>query len=135
MSASNYKRSMQVLQALIQGVDPDTGMELPADTVLNRVDVVRALLTAVEALDSVTARALRRAQLPDSVGKQWSDTEEQDLREEIRRGEPRPLIATKHNRTVRAIESRLERMGLLRPDQRTTSGSFLTGLDAKEDKQ
>jgi hypothetical protein len=68
MSASNYKRSREVLQALIQGVDPNTGTELPADTVLNRVDVVRALLTAVGALDSVTARALRRAQLPDSVG-------------------------------------------------------------------
>jgi len=135
MSASNYKRSMQVLQALIEGVDPDTGTELPADTVLNRVDVVRALLTAVEALDSVTARALRRAQLPDGVGKRWSDTEEQELKEEIGRGVPIPVVATKHNRTVRAIESRLERMGLLRPDQRTTSGSFLSGFGTKEDKQ
>jgi hypothetical protein len=64
-----------------------------------------------------------------------SDTEEQELKEEIARGEPITLIATKHNRTVRAIESRLERMGLLRPDERTTSGSFLAGLGAKEDEQ
>lgn len=115
MSAPNYKRSMQVLQALIQGVDPDTGTALPADTVLNRVYVVRALLTAVEALDSVTARALRRAQLPESVGTRWTEDEEQELKEEFARSEPIPLIATKHNRTARAIESRLERMGLLRP--------------------
>jgi hypothetical protein len=135
MSTSNYKRSREVLQALIQGIDPDTGTELPADTVLNRVDVVRALLTAVGALGSVTARALRRAQLPDSVGTRWTETEEQELKEEIVRGEPIPLIATKHNRTVRAIESRLERLGLLRPDERTTSGSFLSGLAAKEDEQ
>ena len=75
MSASNYQRSRQVLQALVQGADPETGSELPSDTVLNRVDVVRALLAAIEALDSVSARALRRAQLPESVGKSWSEGE------------------------------------------------------------
>jgi hypothetical protein len=92
-------------------------------------------LTAVGALDSVTARALRRAQLPDSVGTRWTETEEQELKEEIARGEPIPLIATKHNRTVRAIESRLERLGLLQPDERTTSSSFLIALGAKEDEE
>jgi hypothetical protein len=57
MSAPNYRRSRQVLQALVQGVDPETSAELPMDTVLNRVDVVRALLAAIEALDAVSARA------------------------------------------------------------------------------
>jgi hypothetical protein len=66
MSAPNYQRSRQVLQALVQGVDPETSAELPMDTLLNRVDVVRALLAAIEALDAVSARALRRAQLPGS---------------------------------------------------------------------
>ena len=75
MSASNYQRSRQVLQALVQGANPETGSELPRDTVLKRVDVVRALLAAIEALDSVSARALRRAQLPESVGKSWSEGE------------------------------------------------------------
>jgi hypothetical protein len=75
MSACNCQRSRQILEALVQGADPETGSELPRDIVLNRVDVVRALLAAIEALDSVSARALRRAQLPESVGKSWSEGE------------------------------------------------------------
>jgi hypothetical protein len=106
MSAPNYQRSRQVLQALVQGADPETSAELPMDTVLNRVDVVRALLAAIEALDAVSARALRRAQLPGSVGKTWSDEEERQLKAEFAGGEPVPVIATKHGRTVRAIEAR-----------------------------
>ncbi len=134
MSTSNYQRSRQILQALVQGADPETGSELPRDTVLNRVDVVRALLAAIEALDSVSARALRRAQLPESVGKSWSEGEVRQLKEEFVGGESVPDIATKHGRTVRAIEARLERLGLLRTDQRTTDNSFLGGSGAKEGK-
>jgi hypothetical protein len=106
MSAPLYLRSRQVLQALVQGVDPETSVELPRDTVLNRVDIVRALLAAIEALDTVNARALRRVQLPESVGKTWSEEEERQLKAEFAGGEPVPLIATKHGRTVRAIEAR-----------------------------
>ena len=134
MSAPNYQRSRQVLQALVQGIDPKTSAELPTDTVLNRVDVVRALLAPIEALDAVSARALRRAQLPGSVGKTWSDEEERQLKAEFAGGEPVTVIATKHGRTVRAIEARLERLGLLRADQRTTNNSFLGGSGAKEDQ-
>jgi hypothetical protein len=134
MSAPNYQKSKQVLQALVQGNDPEKGTDLPADTVLNRVDVVRALLAAIDALEAVTARAQRRAQLPESVGKTWSKAEEQQLNEEFTADEPVPLIASKHGRTIRAIEARLERLGLLRPDQRTTSSLFLSGSDAKEEQ-
>ena len=134
MSTLNYQRSRQVLQALVQGVDPETSADLPKDTVLNRVDIVRALLAAIEALDTVNARALRRAQLPESVGKTWSHEEERRLKAEFAGGEPVALIATKHGRTVRAIEARLERLGLLRAGQRTTNNSFLGGSGAKEDQ-
>ena len=41
MSTHNYQRARQVLQALVQGADPKNGSELPADAVLNRVDVVQ----------------------------------------------------------------------------------------------
>jgi hypothetical protein len=134
MSASNNQRSRQVLQALVQGVDPEQGSPLPADTVLNRVDVIRALLTAIEALDAVSARAQRRAQLPESVGKTWSEAEEGQLKDEFARGDSVTLIAANHGRTVRAIEARLERLGLLEEGQRTTSGIFLGRGRAEEDK-
>jgi DNA-binding NarL/FixJ family response regulator len=134
MSTSNHQKSRQVLEALVQGVDPESGSALPADTVLNRVDVVRALLGAIAALDATNARALRRAQLPESVGKTWSGEEQRQLKEEFAGGESVRDIAAKHGRTVRAIEARLERLGLLRSDQRTTRTSFLGGSGAKEDR-
>ena len=134
MSTHNYQRSREVLEALVQGIDPEDGSELPADTVLNRVDIVRALLTAVAALDATAARALRRAQLPESVGKPWSNEEEWLLKSEFARGEPVRLIAKNHGRTVRAIESRLERLGLLRAEQRTTPSAFSAATGAKEDQ-
>jgi hypothetical protein len=89
-------------------------------------------LAAIEALNSVNARALRRAQLPESVGNPWSEAEERQLKAEFTGGELVPDIATKHGRTIRAIEARLERLGLLRTDQRTTNDSFLGGTGAKE---
>lgn len=134
MSAPNYHRSREVLTALVQGVDPDNGAELPADTILNRVDIVRALLAATAALDAVRERAMRRAQLPESVGKKWSEEEEQQLKIEFAEGEPVATIATKHRRTVRAIEDRLERLRLLQSDEHTTQNSFLSRSSSKEDK-
>jgi hypothetical protein len=44
--------------------------------------------------------------------------------EEFKGGESLQEIARKHGRTLRAIEARLERLGLLTPEQRTTSSSF-----------
>lgn len=135
MSSAHYQRSREVLQALVQGIDPKTGDELSKDTVLNRVDVLRALLTAVEALEAVNARLLRRAQLPESVGKTWSEDEERHLKEEYRKQKMSiPDIAVKHGRTVRAIEARLEKLGLLRAGDRTIGANFMGGPDTKEDQ-
>jgi hypothetical protein len=61
------------------------------------VDVVRALLTTIDVLESVNARPLRRAQLPESVGKTWTE-EERQFKEEFADGEAVPLIA--HQRTT-----------------------------------
>ncbi len=121
---NQYQRARAVLQSLIQGLDPETGLELPEDAVINRIEVNRSMVIAVTAMEQVQARILRRAQLPESVGKTWSEDEEQQLKVEFAQSEPIPLIATKHGRTIRAIEARLERLGVLRADQRTTSNSI-----------
>lgn len=41
-------------------------------------------------------------------------------------GDPVGDIAGRHGRTPRAIEARLERLGIITPDQRTTSNTFFT---------
>ncbi len=117
-------RARQILQALVQGVDPLTGEELAPGTVLQHADVLRALLAGVDALGQMAARAQRRAQLPGNVGRPWNSQEEQALIKEFQRGDTTAAIAASHGRTLRAIEARLERLGLLTPEQRTTQNSF-----------
>ena len=48
MPSNNYPRTRQVLESLIGGVDPATGCDLPKHSILNRVDVIRALIFSVE---------------------------------------------------------------------------------------
>jgi hypothetical protein len=134
MSTKNqYQKARNVLKSLIQGLDPETGAELPHDAIVNRIAINRSMLVAVTAMELAEARAQRRAQLPESVGKTWAEEEEQQLKAEFARSEPIPLIATKHRRTIRSIEARLERLGLLSPDQRTTSNSFM-GAPSRSDR-
>jgi hypothetical protein len=118
------QRARKILQALVQGFDPLSGEELPAGTVLQQADVLRALLAGLTALEQISARAQRRAQLPDNVGRAWTPDEEQTLVTAFKEGESLTEIAVKHGRTLRAIEARLERLGLLAPEQRVTNNSF-----------
>jgi hypothetical protein len=127
-------RARQILQALVQGIDPVTGEELAPGTVLQHADVLRALLAGVGALEQMAARAQRRAQLPGNVGRAWTSEEEQALVVELQRGDTIAAIAALHGRTLRAIEARLERLGLLTPQQRSTPNSFSPGGPASAPK-
>jgi hypothetical protein len=117
-------RARQILQSLIQGIDPVTGAELPRETVLQHADVLRALLSGLSALEQTAARALRRAQLPDNVGRAWTTEEESRLVAAFKKGDTPAALAHEHGRTLRAIEARLERLGLITAEQRTTRGGF-----------
>jgi hypothetical protein len=115
------------LQSLIQGIDPVTGEELPHATVLQEAEVLRALLAGLSALEQTAARAQRRAQLPDNVGQAWTTEEESRLVAEFKSGNSPTAIAHQHGRTLRAIEARLEKLGLITAEQRITRGGF-TGV-------
>lgn len=120
-------RARQILQSLIQGIDPVTGEELLRETVLQRADVLRALLAGLAALEQTAARAQRRAQLPDNVGQAWTTEEESRLVAAFKHGDSPVVIARQHGRTLRAIEARLEKLGLITTEERTTRGGF-TGI-------
>jgi hypothetical protein len=130
---NQFQRARVVIQSLVQGVHPGSGKDLPKDSIVNEVEVTRAL-TAVMAIDQVSARLARRAQLPESVGKAWTEEEERRLRAAFNRSKPIPEIATEHGRTVRAIEARLEKLGLLTPAPGTASPPYKTTPDPKEKK-
>jgi hypothetical protein len=120
------RRARQILQSLIQGHDPFNGEELPAGTVLQHADVLRALLAGVAALEQDAARALRRAQLPRNIGRAWSADEHAELIDAFQAGQSADEIAVRHGRTVRAIEARLEKLGLITAAERTTADRFGT---------
>jgi catalase (peroxidase I) len=124
VSFMQERRARQILQALVQGVDPFDGEELPAGTVLQQADVLRALLAGVAALEQDAARASRRAQLPRNIGRTWSAQEQAELIEAFDAGDPLADIAEKHGRTLRAIEARLEKIGLITAAERTTADRF-----------
>lgn len=128
---NQFQRSRVILDSLVQGVHPKTGSELPKESVVNEIEVSRAMATAVFALDQMSARLARRAQLPESVGKAWTEEEERRLKEEFSGNVPVALIATKHGRTIRAIEARLEKLRLLSADQRVTANSFVGTVGRK----
>jgi hypothetical protein len=106
-------KARQILQALIQGVDPVSGKELSAGTVLQRAEVLRAMLAGVAALEQSAARSARRALLPANVGRAWTQEEDLQLLGEAQGATAREVIAARHGRTLRAIEARLEKLGLV----------------------
>ena len=117
-------RARQILQSLVQGVDPFSGEELPEGTVLQHAEVMRALLAGVAALEQGVARASRRAALPKNIGRTWNAEEQSALIDAFQSGEGLAEIAERHGRTLRAIEARLEKLGLLSAEQRTTRDRF-----------
>jgi hypothetical protein len=118
------RRAREILDGLIQGIDPLTLRPLPEGTVLEKADVVRAMLVAVASLEQSLERDSRRRQLPKNIGRNWSEQENSKLLEAFRAGMPWKEIADQHGRTLRAIEARLEQMGLITAEQRTTQSRF-----------
>ena len=64
MPQHHYAKARNVLQALIHGVDPQSGEDVSKDSIVNRADVMRALLASVSACDALVTREAGRAWLP-----------------------------------------------------------------------
>ena len=86
----------------------------------------REILHTMTLLDRAEARAQRRALLPDNVGKAWTGEEDNRWAEAFKAGQSPQEIARKHRRTLRAVEERLHRMGLITESERTARGGFQT---------
>lgn len=121
------QRAQQILHALANGADPFTGEDLASGTVLQHADVMRAMLAGCSALEDRTARASRRAQQPMNIGKAWAPEEQERLIQAFQAGENLEEVAARHGRTLRAIEARLEILGLIAKEQRTTQNRFGAG--------
>jgi hypothetical protein len=114
------------LKSLVEGVDPVTGYPIPKSMVLHHALVMRALLCAVAVLDADEARRRRRARLPSNTGRPWRPAEDAQVLAAFNSGAPLPRIAADHQRSLASVESRLERLGVLAPEQRVTRNRYVT---------
>ncbi len=103
-----------IIEALANGIDPETGEDLSAHKIFNKPQIIRALFTASKALDYMEKRAIREKSLPDSAGNAWSDFEDSELLNEFDAGLLVKDIAAKHGRTSGAITARLIRFGRIK---------------------
>ena len=104
----------KIIESLANGIDPETGEILPAQSTFNSPQVIRALFAAGKALDSASKRAERNNSLPGNAGQSWSDEEDHDLLTIFDAGTPVKEIAAKHGRTQGAIAARLVRLGRIK---------------------
>ncbi|HEY6454578.1 MAG TPA: hypothetical protein VIY90_04775 [Steroidobacteraceae bacterium] len=113
------------LKSLLEGVDPVTGYPIPKSMVLHHALVMRALLCAVAVLDADEARRRRRARLPRNTGRPWRQADDAQILAAFNRREPLQQIAADHHRSLASVESRLERLGVLAPEQRVTRNRYV----------
>lgn len=114
------------LKSLVEGVDPVTGYPIPKSLVLHHAVVIRALLCALEVLDADEARRRRRARLPGNTGRPWRQADDARVLAQFHAGQPLTRIAADHQRSLASVESRLERLGALAPQQRLTRNRYVT---------
>jgi len=115
-----------IIEALANGLDPETGEVLSEQTILNQPKIIRALFIATHALDvlseekrhvtvveDLSKKAKREKTHPGNAGKGWSNNEDNELLSSYNAGVSIKDIAAKHDRTVGAIAARLVRLGCI----------------------
>lgn len=112
----------EVLAALAQGIDPASGEDLEATGIWRQANVIEALRAGAAALEEHKPHV--RAPNSAHVGQPWTSQEEHDLLMAFGAGTPLPDIASRHQRSLTAIEARLERLGKLTAGQRVTRNRF-----------
>lgn len=100
----------RVIDALADGLDPETGEILPQQSVLLKPAVLRALFVASRALEGAT---LPREQ-PAQAGQPWTPEEDQRLLDAFDQGADLPALTASHARSKGGIASRLVHLGRIK---------------------
>jgi hypothetical protein len=103
--------ALKIMRALADGVNPESGEVLVADSIYQNPQNVRALHRAVSALEYAEEREKNKRLLPQNAGRSWSREEEQHVCDELRNGINFQEIARMHNRFIGSIVARLVRLG------------------------
>lgn len=108
-------KALNIVSALANGVNPQTGEMFEIDSPYQTADVIRALYVAVRALELNNRSKGRgtRSRLPANAGKPWGEQEDRELLEKFDAGLSVTELAQAHDRTLAGIQARLERHGRL----------------------
>ena len=121
---SNDELHLQTLKKLAEGINPLTGQPFPDDHVYQHAKFLRALQSAIEAMERKIKRQARQKDLPQRTGEAWSKSEDEALTQSFSDKVPVQQIAKKHQRTPGAITSRLVKLGLMAdPHQPVTANA------------
>jgi len=106
--------ALKILHALADGADPNTGEAFSSESPYQRPQTVRALMTAIQAMERQQERERRVAFLPENVGKAWDKTEQDRLCQGFDAGSSIKELASRHGRTQGSIQSRLIKLGRIK---------------------
>jgi len=110
-------RALTIVSALASGVNPLTGEIFAVDSPYQSPDVIRALYSALRALEATGRRRTRGpAAASSNAGKPWSEDEDRQLLTGFDGGRPLAELAQAHGRTRGGIQARLIRHGRLAPE-------------------
>ena len=107
----NETQALQIVRALADGVDPESGEVYPPQSPYQKPDTVRALFAAVRALERASEWEARRKRLPANTGKPWLQDEDLQLATGFDSGKSILELAREHQRTLTSVRARLIRMG------------------------
>ncbi len=116
------QKTLQVLKALADGIDPATGETFAAGSAYQHPDTVRALFSAIHLLEGTStaiAQPPTRQASPaapgkpgqENSGRPWSEEEDARLGKAYDAGKSVDELAGLHKRSKWAIEARLARLG------------------------
>ena len=107
----NEMQALNIVRALADGVDPESGEVYPPQSPYQKPDTVRALFVAARALERAGEWEQRRKRLPVNAGKPWSQEDDARLAEGFDSGKSTLELAREHQRTLASVRARLIRMG------------------------
>ncbi len=110
----DVEEALKVVEALAEGVNPETGELLPSESCFNSPRVIRAMYAAKEALSGSIRIAERISKRPAKAGRSWSEAEDQQLANSFDAGSSVDQLAEDHGRTKGAIAARLVRIGKIK---------------------
>lgn len=102
----DIEQARTIIEALADGIEPESGEVMPPGSPYQTAAVVRALHVALDALR-------RRRNLPENAGKPWTEGQDAELRTGHGQGETVEQLARAQGRTRASIEARMVRLGLV----------------------